>query len=80
MQYLDDVLDHLSGLRGHPEPCVEGVNSLVTETLRREGCKVSIWLENNLIIAVSDRSKDMSIVWGASAWGRCPTHIIAQVR
>lgn len=35
---------------------------LVTETLRREGYKVSIWLENNLIIAVSHSAKDMSIV------------------
>ena len=62
MQPLDDVLDHLSRLRGHLEPCVEGVYGLVTETLRREGGKVTIWLENNLMIAVSYSSKDMSIV------------------
>jgi len=62
MQHLDDVLNHLSRLRGHFEPCVEGVYRLVTETLRREGGKVSIWLENNLINTVSYSSKDMSIV------------------
>ena len=62
MQHLDDVLDHLSRLRGHLKPYVEGVYGLVTETLRREGCKVSIWLENNLTIAVNHSSKDMSIV------------------
>ena len=67
MQHLDDVLDHLSRLRGHLEPCVEGVYGLVAKTLRREGCKVSIWLENNLIIAVSYSFKDMSIVRGVSA-------------
>lgn len=62
MQHLDDVLDHLSRLWGHLEPYVEGVYGLVTETLRREGGKVSIWLDNNLIITVSYSSKDMSIV------------------
>ena len=62
MQHLDDVLDHLSRLRGHLEPHVEGVYGLVTETLGREGCKVSIWLEHNLIIAFSYSSKDVSIV------------------
>ncbi len=62
MQHLDNVLNHLSRLRRHLEPCVEGVYGLVTETLRREGGKVSIWLENNLIITVSYSSKDMSIV------------------
>ena len=62
MQHLDDVLNHLCRLRGHFEPCVEGVYRLVTETLRREGGKVSIWLENNLINTVSYSSKDMSIV------------------
>lgn len=62
MQHLDDVLDQLSRLRGHLEPYVEGVYGLVTETLRREGYKVSIWLENDLMIAVSYSSKDMSIV------------------
>lgn len=50
MQHLDDLLDHLSRLRGHLEPCVEGVYGLVTETLGRKGGKVSIWFENNLII------------------------------
>lgn len=53
MQHPDDVLDHLSRLQGHLEPCVEGVYGLVTETLRREGGKVSIRLENNLIISAS---------------------------
>ena len=62
MQHLDDVLNHLSRLRWHLEPCVEGVYGLVTETLGREGGKVSIWLENDLIITVSYSSKDMSIV------------------
>ncbi len=62
MQHLDDVLDHLSRRRGHLEPCVEGLYSLVAETLRREGGKVSIWLENNLIITVNYSSKIMSIV------------------
>jgi hypothetical protein len=62
MQHPDDVLNRLSRLRGHLEPCVERVYGLVTETLRREGAKVSIWLENNLIINVSYSSKDMSIV------------------
>lgn len=57
MQHLDDVLDHLSRLRGYLEPCVEGVYGLVTETLGREGGKVSIWFENNLIITVSYSSK-----------------------
>lgn len=57
MQHLDDVLDHLSRLRGYFEPCVEGVYGLVTETLGREGGKVSIWFENNLIITVSYSSK-----------------------
>ena len=80
MQHLDDVLDDLSRFWGQLEPCVEGIYGLVTETLRREGCKVSIWLENNLMIAVSYSFKHMSIVYGASAQGRCPTHIIAQVR
>ncbi len=42
--------------------------------------KVSIWLEHNLIGTVSLSSKDMSIVGGESAEGRCPTHIIAQLR
>ena len=62
MQHLDDVLDHLSRLRGHLEPCVEGVYGLVTETLRREGAQVSIRVENNLIIAVNHSFKDMSVV------------------
>lgn len=62
MQHLDDFLDHLSRFRRYLEPCVEGVYGLVTETLRREGGKISIWLENNLIITISYRSKDMSIV------------------
>jgi len=62
MQHLYDILDHLSRLRGHLEPCVEGVYGLVTETLRREGEKVSIWLENNLILTVSYSSKDRSII------------------
>lgn len=53
MQHLDDILDHLKQLRGHLELCVERVYGLVTETLGREGGKVSIWFENNLIIAVS---------------------------
>lgn len=61
MQHLNDILDHLSRLRGHLEPRVEGVYGLVTEALRREGGKVSIWLENNLMIIVSYSSKDMSI-------------------
>ena len=39
MQHLDDVLNHLSRLRGHLEPCVKGVYGLVTEPLRREGGK-----------------------------------------
>ena len=57
MQYLDDVLDHLGRPQGHLEPCVERVYGLVTETLGREGGKLSIWFENNLIITVSDSSK-----------------------
>ena len=67
MQHLHDILDHLSRLRGHLEPCVEGVYGLVTETLRREGAKVSIRLEHNLIITVNHSSKDMSVVQGESA-------------
>ena len=53
MQHLDDVLDYPSRLRGHLEPCVEGFYGLVTESLGREGGKVSIWLQNNLIISVN---------------------------
>jgi len=62
MQHVNDVLDHPSRLQRDFEPCVEGVYGLVTETLRREGGKVSIWLENNLIITVSYSSNDMSVV------------------
>lgn len=57
MQHFDDVLDHLSRLWGHLEPCVEGLYCLVTDTLGREGGKVSIWFENNLIITVIYSSK-----------------------
>ena len=53
MQHLDDVLDHPHRLRGHLQPCVEGVYGLVTETLGREGDDVFIWFENNLIITVN---------------------------
>lgn len=62
MEHLDDSLNRLSRLRGHLEPCVEGVYGVVTETLRREGGKVAIWLENNLIITVNYSSEDMCIV------------------
>ena len=50
MQHLDNALNHLSRLWGHLEPCIEGVDGLVTETLGREGGKVSIWLEYNLMV------------------------------
>ncbi len=61
MQHLDDVLNHLSRLRGHLEPCIKGVYGLVTETLRREGGKVSIRLENDLTITFSYGSKNLSV-------------------
>ena len=62
MQRLDDVLNHSSRLWGHLEPCIKGVYGLVTESLGREGGKVSIWFENDLIITFNYGSKNLSVV------------------
>jgi hypothetical protein len=48
MQHLDDVFDHLHRLRWHLQPFIDRVYGLVSETLRGEGGKVPVWLENNL--------------------------------